>query len=253
MDTHQAKFRFYEELNDFLPGYRKKVEFLFTFTGNPTVKDAIETIGVPHVEVDLILVDGRSVNFMYRIKDQDRISVYPVFESLDISEVQRLRASPLRDPRFILDVHLGRLAKYMRLCGFDTRYEKDLSDREIVNISLSEKRAILTRDRGLLKTKEVTHGHWIRESKPTEQLREVIQVFNLNNSFHPFSRCLECNGVLVEVQMEDIDNMLPERTREYYRNFRKCPVCNRVYWEGSHYERMKKFVENVIAASVKTM
>jgi hypothetical protein len=249
-EIYQAQFRFYEELNDFLPGYRRKVEFPYTFTGNPTVKDAIESIGVPHVEVDLILVNSKAVDFMYRIKDQDKISVYPVFEILDISEVQRLRAKPLRDPAFILDVHLGRLAKYLRLCGLDTRYEKDLTDREIVNISLSQNRAILTRDRGLLKTKEVTHGHWIRTSKPTEQLKEVLRSFDLLNSYHPFSRCLECNGVLVEVEKEEIDYMLPARTREYYRNFRKCPVCNRVYWEGSHYERMKKFLDNILGTSV---
>ena len=246
MEKHQILFRFYEELNDFLPGSRKKVQFPYTFNGNPSVKDAIESMGVPHVEVDMILVNGIPVGFNYKIKNGDVISVYPVFESLNIGEVQRLRSNPLRIPKFILDVHLGRLAKYMRLCGLDTSYEEDLTDREIVNISVSQKRIILTRDRGLLKAKEVTHGHWIRSSKPVEQLNEVVRSFDLKSSFHPFTRCLECNGVLIAVPREEIDSRLPERTKKYFTEFRRCPGCNRIYWEGSHYERMKKFLNNIL-------
>jgi uncharacterized protein with PIN domain len=242
MELNKALFRFYEELNDFLPGYRKQVEFPYTFTGNPAVKDAIESIGVPHVEIDLILVNSYSVDFMYRIRDQDRISVYPVFESLDISEVQRLRPTPLRKPKFVLDVHLGRLAKYMRLCGLDTLYEQGLTDREIVIISLAQKRSILTRDKGLLKSREVTHGRWIRNTRPDEQLMEVIEAFDLKGRIDPFSRCLECNELLDEVRKEEISGKLPARTREYFRRFRQCPACKRIYWEGSHYERMKKFI-----------
>ncbi len=246
METHQAFFRFYEELNDFLPGYRKMAEFPYPFTGNPSVKDAIESIGVPHVEVDLILADGKSVGFAYKLRNNERISVYPVFETLDISDVQRLRASPLRDPKFILDVHLGRLAKYIRLCGFDGRYEKDLTDREIVAISLSQERIILTRDRGLLKAKNITHGLWIRSGKPVEQLREVMKRLDLVNKLQPFTRCMECNGEIVSIASEEIKQQLPERTKEFYMDFRRCTLCGRIYWEGSHFERMKKFLDNVI-------
>ncbi len=250
MEMHQVLFRFYEELNDFLPGNRRKAEFSYEYSGNPSVKDAIESLGVPHSEVDLILVNAEPVDFTYKVRSGDRISVYPVFESFDIKDVQHLRAVPLRTPKFILDVHLGRLAKYMRLCGFDTSYERDLTDREIVNISVSQKRIILTRDKGLLKTREVTHGHWMRKTRPVEQLEEVIRNFELKNFMKPFSRCLECNGVLVEVSKDEIDSKLPERTREYYTEFRRCPGCGRIYWEGSHYERMKKFLENVSGSKV---
>ena len=250
MEKRQVLFRFYEELNDFLPGNRKKVRFPYTFNGNPSVKDAIESMGVPHVEVDMILVNGISVGFNYKIRNGDEISVYPVFESLDIIDVQRLRPGPLRIPRFILDVHLGRLAKYMRLCGLDTSYEEALTDREIVNISVLQKRIILTRDRALLKAKDVTHGHWIRSSKPVEQLKEVVNSFDLKSSFHPFARCLECNGVLIVVPREEVDNRLPERTKKYFTEFWRCPECNRIYWEGSHYERMKKFLKSVLEFSV---
>lgn len=246
MEKNQVLFRFYEELNDFLPGYRKNVEFTYTYSGNPSVKDAIESLGVPHVEVDLILVNGESVDFSHKIRDKDRISVYPVFESLDIKNVQRLRAKPLRNPKFILDVHLGRLAKYMRLCGFDTDYEKNLTDSEIVRISVSRKSTILTRDKGLLKAKEVTHGHWVRSARPVDQLKEVLRCFDLKNSLKPFTRCLECNAVLTGASKEEVNSMLPARTREYFTEFRRCPVCGRIYWEGSHYERMKKFLNNII-------
>ncbi len=250
MATHQVFFRFYEELNDFLPVPKRKGEFPYSYTGNPSVKDAVESLGVPHVEVDMILVNGDSVDFKYKLRDGDRISVYPVFEIFDVKDVQRLRSAPLRDPKFILDVHLGRLAKYMRLCGLDTSYEKDLTDREIVSISVTHKRAILTRDKGLLKAREVTHGHWMRSSNPVEQLTEVIRHFDLKSSLRPFTRCLECNGILTEVSKVEVNSMLPERTREYYTEFRRCRGCGRIYWEGSHYERMKKFLGNIIDSSV---
>ena len=121
---NRAHFRFYEELNEFLPHHKRKTEFVYHFHGAPSVKDAVEAIGVPHVEVDIILVNGISVSFSRKLSDGDRISVYPVFESFDVSAVTHLRARPLREPRFILDVHLGRLAKYLRLCGFDTLFSR---------------------------------------------------------------------------------------------------------------------------------
>jgi uncharacterized protein with PIN domain len=238
-------FRFYEELNDFLPSRKKKITFEYPFSRNQSVKDAVEALGVPHVEVDMILVNGNPVDFTYKLKNEDQISVYPVFETLDISKVSPLRKKPLRDPKFILDVHLGRLAKYMRLCGLDTLYYKHLADPEIVKISVKEYRIIITRDRNLLKNKAVTHGYWIRSLLPAEQFKEVLQRFDLKRIIKPFTRCLECNGVLTDVKKEDIiDHLLP-KTKEYYSEFKKCPVCGRIYWEGSHFQRMKGFFDEI--------
>lgn len=242
-----ALFRFYEELNDFLPSSKKKVPFLYSFTGNPSVKDAIEALGVPHVEVDLIIANGRSVDFSYKLKDEDNISVYPVFESIDIAGFTRLRRKPLRLTRFIADVHLGRLARNLRLCGFDTFFDQDLSDKEIMAISLSEKRIILTRDKGLLKNKEVTHGYWIRATNPDQQIREVIKRFDLKRSMNPFTRCLECNGILKNVEENEIASRLLPKTLQYYNEFRICPGCDRIYWNGSHYERMQKRITKLIS------
>ncbi len=161
-------FRFYEELNDFLPDEKQKVRFALYYIDRASVKDIIESLGAPHTEVDLILVNGKSVGFDYLINDGDDISVYPVFESLDITNVQHLRPKPLREPKFIADVHLGKLTDYLRMMGFDVLYKSDFDDKEIVNLSLTELRAILTRDRGILKRSEVTHGYWVRSTKINE-------------------------------------------------------------------------------------
>ncbi len=169
--------RFYEELNDFLPEKLRKIKFEKEFSGRQSVKDLIESTGVPHSEIDLILVNGISVDFNYLIKNDDEISVYPVFESFDISNITHLRSKLLRIPKFIADVHLGDLARYLRIIGIDTFYKNNISKNEIIKISLEEKRAILTKDRDLLKRNEITHGYWIRNSDTIEQVEEIIQRF----------------------------------------------------------------------------
>lgn len=242
---NHAWFRFYEELNDFLPSARKKLLFIHEFRDNPTVKDVVEALGVPHSEIDLILVNETSVNFSYRIKDGDHVSVYPLFESLDISGLQHLRDKPLRETKFILDVHLGRLSKYLRMLGLDTVFDNDYDDNTIIQRALHEKRIILTRDRILLKNRKVTHGYWVRSTDPVLQIKEIINRFDLKNSFNLFSRCLECNQILDNVSKESISEKIPPRTREYYDIFRICGGCGRIYWEGSHYEKMKKFAESL--------
>src|SRR3990172_9870927 len=162
-----ACFRFYEELNDFLTAEKRKRDNTVHFDQRNWVKDFIEAMGVPHTEVDLILVNGEPVDFSYIVLQNDRISVYPVFEPLDISPLNRLRPEPLRKPRFVLDTHLGKLARYLRLLGFDTLYDNHYTDAELTDISDSgEKRILLTRDKGLLKRKRITHGYFVRETNP---------------------------------------------------------------------------------------
>ena len=241
-----AYFRFYEELNDFLPVEKRKTLFQFEFKGNPSVKDAIESMGVPHVEVDLILVNSKSVDFSYKLMNNDSVSVYPVFESFNVSSVSHLREKPLRDLKFVADVHLGKLTKYLRLCGFDTFYRSDLSDNDIIEISTVDKRAILTRDRGLLKNKKITHGYWIRSQYPDEQLKEVFQHFDIKKPAALFTRCLECNGILHDIEKKEILGQLLPMTRRYYRKFKICNGCRRIYWNGSHYRSMKKEIQRSI-------
>lgn len=242
----QAYLRFYAELNDFLPPEKQQRPFSHTFELKPTVKDMIEAQHVPHAEVDLILVNGQSVDFDYHVQDGDRISIYPVFESFDVSPLIRLRPEPLRDPRFVLDVHLGRLATYLRMLGFDTRYRNDFSDDELAQISANERRILLTRDRGLLMRNIVTHGFCLTSTDPRQQLAEVVRRFDLFNLIKPFQRCLRCNQPLQPVDKADISERLLPKTRQYYDEFKYCRACDQVYWKGSHYRRMQQLIKNIL-------
>ncbi len=242
---HRALFRFYEELNDFLPPEKRKKAFIYSFNRHPSIKDPIEALGVPHTEVDLIIANGRSVGFDYKLCHADRISVYPVFESMDISPIVRLRKEPLRKSAFIVDVHLGKLARLLRLFGFDTRYGSN-DDTEIVRIAVQEKRIILTRDRRLLQRKEVTHGYCIRSSYPELQLKEVIERFDLYSQIKEFSRCTLCNEVVHPINRMDILHRLEPKTAACFNEFYFCPGCERIYWKGSHFKKLRKKIEAVI-------
>ena len=221
MRNNYAYFRFYASLNDFLPSNRKRQEFMYQVKGNPSIKDTIEALGVPHPEVELILANGQSVDFDYSLQDGDRFSVYPHFTSLSLGSLQLLR-SPLRSTRFVLDVHLGKLATYLRLLGFDTWYRYDCDDVELAAISDSEQRILLTRDRGLLKRSIVTYGYWVRATEPRQQSREILQRFALWAKIQPFQRCLRCNGDLVSVELDEVADHLPAKTRQYYDEFFLC-------------------------------
>ncbi len=241
-------FRFYEELNDFLPESKRKVTFEHQFTDRVSVKDMIESLGVPHTEIDLILANGNSVGFNYIVKENDRISVYPVFESMDISGLQHLRAEPLRNPKFILDVHLGKLAKLMRLAGFDTLYDNNLNDEMITRISLNGNRTILTRDTGLLKRKEITHGYFVRNIKAEKQLEEVINRFHLGKNIKPFTRCLLCNSPLEKISKEKIINRIPPKVKAFHNEFVICNKCDKIYWKGTHYEKMLEILQPFLSS-----
>lgn len=241
----QAYFRFYAELNDFLLPPRRMLEFVQPFDGRRSIKDMIESLGVPHTEVDLILVNGRTVDFSYLVADEDRISVYPVFESLDITPLLRLRPEPLRRPCFVLDQHLGRLAAYLRLLGFDTLYRNDYHDDELAATAAGDGRILLTRDRGLLKRKTVTRGYCIRSTASREQVREVVRRFDLAAAIRPFTRCVHCNGLLVDVAKAEISTRLLPRTREEYQEFRICTGCGQIYWRGSHHRWLDPFIQSL--------
>lgn len=243
-----AEFRFYAELNDFLPPDRQGKTFPWVFNGSPSVKDVIEAIGVPHPAIDVILVNGLSVDFNYRLRPGDRVSVYPMFEGLDITPVIRLREKPLRRTAFICDVHLGRLSRLLRMLGFDTLYRNDYGDPEIIRIALQERRIILTRDRGILKNTLVTHGYWLRKQVPAEQAREVLSRFDLYRQIEPFARCISCNGLIEEVPKEDVSDRLPPRTKIDFNEFHRCTGCGKVYWRGSHYQAMSGLIRRLTAA-----
>lgn len=245
--VHRAYFRFYAELNDHLSVDERFKTFEKSFYVPGSVMDMIESFGVPHPEVELVLVNGQSVDFEYMVQPGDRISVYPMFESVDIGPELRVRKQPLRDTKFVLDVHLGKLAAYLRMLGFDTLYRSCFSDPELVRISSQEKRILLTRDRGLLKHASVTHGYWLRNTDSRKQAEEVVQRFDLVRRIQPFTRCMACNGLLSPVAKSEIAALVPKRIGELHDEFRQCEACGRVYWEGSHHCRMVKFIQQLVA------
>jgi uncharacterized protein with PIN domain len=242
--AHRAWVRCYAELNDFLPRDQRFAEIPIDFDVAPSVKDVIERVGVPHPEVDLVVVDGESVDFGYHVRDGDRISVYPRFEAIDIAPIVKVRPAPLRVTRFLLDGHLGRLARYLRLAGFDTVYVAHRADAALARASSDENRILLTRDRGLLKRREILHGYLVRAHDPQTQFVEVLRRFDLGDRLAPFTRCLACNGRLHDATDAEVGERVPVPVRRRYCRFRACADCGRVYWEGTHYARLTRLVED---------
>lgn len=239
----QVLLRFYEELNDFLPEKLRKVEFTHPFEGRRSSKDVVESLGVPHTEIEVILVNGESVGFDHIVEDGDRVSVYPMFEALDVTPLLRLRERPLRDPRFALDVPLGTLTRYLRLCGFDCWYRNDADDELIASVAVAQKRVLVTRDRVLLKRRVITRGYFVRAHRPREQLLEVCSRLDLAALIRPFTLCIRCNGALRTVEKVQVLDRLEPLTRLYFDEFHECVSCGRVYWRGSHVRRMESLID----------
>jgi hypothetical protein len=240
-----VEVRFFEELNDFLPPQRRKRRYRVAFQSGDTVKAIVESQGVPHTEVDLITVNGESVSFSYQVRPEDQISVYPMFEALDISPVARLRERPLRTTRFLLDVHLGKLARLLRMLGFDARYDEPFDHASLAERSVREHRILLSRDRGLLKRRIVTHGYCVRSLEPLDQAAEVLRRFDLQRQVTPFSRCIDCNRPLEDVEQPDAER-LPPGVRHSCADFCRCPSCGKVYWKGTHWDSMRETVDEIL-------
>jgi len=229
MNMHKTStFRFYEELNDFLAPVLRKCSFEHQFDGTPSVKDRIESLGVPHTEVDLVLVDGRAAAFSHRLRGGERVAVYPMFECFDIGELTAQPNRPLREVRFVLDVHLGRLAAYLRLLGFDCLYRRDLDDAEIIAIAREYRRIILSRDIGLLKNRRVTHGAFVHATDSVRQLREILDRFQIQNDVDFFSRCMNCNASIESIGRDELEaGAVPGDVHARFERFGRCTAANR--------------------------
>lgn len=232
--------RYYQELNFFIKPSNRGKDIIIPIYPQQSIKDLIESMGVPHTEVDLILINGISVDFSYIVKNEDRVSVYPVFESFNIEQVTKLRPEPLRCLNFILDVHLGKLTKDLRMLGFDSLYRNDYRDSEIAEISHNEGRIVLTRDRGLLKRSIITRGYYLKSDNPKVQIKEVVNRFDLIPLCKPLTRCIRCNGILKHITKEEVLGELEPKTKKYFHEFYRCKSCMKIYWRGSHYEHMLK-------------
>ncbi len=241
-------FRFYEALNDFLAPGRRRQEFTVPCARRATTKHMIEALGVPHTEVELILVNGESVGFDRILEDGDRVAAYPRFEAMDVTPILKVRALPLRDARFVADAHLGGLAHMLRMLGFDTLYDNHYDDDAIVAVAARDGRIVLTRDRELLKRRAVTHGCYVHALKSEAQLREIVERLDLARRARPFTLCLHCNLPLRRVDKTSVLDRLPPKVREYYERFSTCDACGRVYWEGSHWRDMRSMLNKVLSS-----
>ena len=242
--------RCYAELNDYLPAEQRFTDYQLQVSKGAGLKTIVEDLGIPFARVDMALVNGESVESSYVPNDSDRISVYPVFESFDISPIARIRAQPLRITKFVLDVHLGKLAYYLRMLGFDSVYRNDFADAELLGSSLNEGRILLSKDRTLLADERLQRCYRVREKHPREQVIEVVERFDLFRTCSPLARCIRCNVLLEPARKQDVLENLPPRVAIAFEEFRRCPACKRVYWKGSHYERMMTFVQGILNAQI---
>lgn len=243
---HTAYFKFHDALNFFLPRSQKNKVVEHGFDWRASIKDMIESLGVPHPEIERLVVNDIPVDFDYIVQPDDHVQAYPYVASVDNGETLALRPSFPGKPSFILDQHLGRLAAYLRMMGFDTLYRNDYHDEELAQVSHDETRILLTRDVGLLKRSLVIYGYYVRETNRHQQLAEITQRYQLRDIVQPFKHCMKCNGVLETVPKDSIIDQLPEDTAQFYQEFHRCAVCSRVYWKGPHYQRMQALMDQVI-------
>lgn len=237
-----ATFRFYAGLNDFLPPDRRQRSLTRRCDDRPAVKDPIEALGVPHPEVGLVLINGHPVGFDHPVAAGDRVAVYPEFSTLVPDPSGHLRPPP--PDAFILDVHLGRLVRRLRLLGIDCAYANDLDDHQIARRAAAERRVVLTRDRKLLCFGAITHGAWLRATDPEQQVDEVLARFA--PPLHPFSRCIVCNGRLVPAAADEIAARVPADVRAAGAPCSRCDDCGRIYWPGSHHARLQARVRRYL-------
>lgn len=241
----QIQICFYGELNDFLSSERQQIQFFHTVKERTAIKDVIEALGIPHPEVDYIIVNRNPVNFSYLIQGEEQIEVYPISARNQFPNGLHLIPITPAETCFILDVHLGKLANSLRMLGFDTLYRNDYDDEELAKISASEQRILLTRDKGLLMRSLVNLGYYVRNTNPEQQLTEILQRYHLLPLINPLKRCIRCNGLLEPVEKNAILNQIPPLVQEQVQDFHRCRDCSQIYWQGSHYKRMQEFIQNL--------
>lgn len=246
--THTAYIQFHGRLNYFLANRTNGTGWIHHhFEWRTSIKDMLESIGPPHPEMELLVVNGQSVDFDTIVEPDDRIEVYDNISSTRVSKPVALRPAYSGRPRFVLDTHLGRLAHYLRMFGFDTLYRNDYLDEELAEVSHKQSRILLTRDIGLLKRSLVVYGYYVRDTDPKQQIAEVIQRYTLNDRVALFRHCSRCNGRLNAINKADIHDELPGKTLEYYNEFHRCSGCGQIYWKGSHFDRLQSFLTGVLA------
>jgi uncharacterized protein with PIN domain len=239
----KVRLRFHGDLNVFLRSRARDAVVERPLAEKTSIKDIIESCGVPHPEVDLILIDDQPVGFGHTVDNDAMVEVFPVEKRGTVYTDKRLQAIGIS--RFVADGHLGRLTRNLRLLGFDVAYPKDADDRQLLEVMTNENRALLTRDRRLLMHGIVQHGYYPRSQNADEQTIEILRRFDLSELIAPFTRCLRCNAPLEEAAKADVIDKLEPLTKIYYDQFRRCPDCKQIYWPGSHFPKLQKRIEEI--------
>jgi len=223
-------------------GFRGSSLVRYELERRASIKDIIESLGIPHPEVGGLKAQGREISFAYLPEPGEEIEVLPLPVPVDVRRPTLLRPSPLDAIRFQVDINVGKLAALLRMAGLDTAYEPDLADVALADTAAREGRILLSRDTTLMKRKQVEFGHLVRAQEPGAQLAEVVRLYGLADSLQPFSRCLRCNTPLEPVAKEAILDRLLPLTRKYYDSFQQCTQCDKIYWPGSHRDRMEEYL-----------
>jgi uncharacterized protein with PIN domain len=240
---NHVRFHFEVQFDIFLSPEKRGGEFDYAFTGNPSLKHLIEAMRVPHTEIGEVKINGEWKSLAEWTQDGDIIKIYPITNGITGTAISHPREADNNPLRFILDNHLGKLASYLRMLGFDALYRNDFQDDELAELAIQQERILLTRDRGLLMRRAIVSGCLIRSMLPEEQVVEVLQRYQLSDQGQPFQRCLRCNDLLLPVDKAFILDRLEPLTRRYFDEFRQCQGCQQIYWKGSHYERMLNLID----------
>ncbi|MYR45640.1 Mut7-C RNAse domain-containing protein [Streptomyces sp. SID5910] len=237
MNGPEIHVEFAPGLRLFVPRARPTGTARAATDGVSTLGHLVESLGVPLTEVGTLLVDGREVPPGHVPTGGESVTVRAV------EHPQRVPGAPLR---FLLDVHLGTLARRLRLLGVDTAYEStDLGDPALAALSAAEQRVMLSRDRGLLRRRELWAGAYVYSTRPDEQLTDVLDRFR--PELRPWTRCTACNGLLKRATKEEVADQLKGGTERSYDVFAQCTACGRAYWKGAHHEQLEAIVERALA------
>ena len=236
----QLIIKFSESFIFFNRRLQHSLQIIYPICRRSSVKDIIESLGIPHTEIGAIKINGKEINFGFIPRQSCRIEVYPIAFPFDVTKFSILRPDPLKSLRFIVDVNVGKLASLLRMTGMDTAYDTEFTDGEIACKAEKEGRVVLSKDIALLKRKKIHYARYVRAIHPDEQLKEVVDFFGIQSKLSLLSRCIRCNTELVSVDKNDILNRLEPKTEKYFHHFKLCKTCNRIFWKGSHHESMEK-------------
>ena len=237
--------QFERQFDFFLTKNRQGRRFEHFLNRRASVKDIIESLGVPHTEVGHLNFNDHEIDFTYIPLLQGVLDVHAISPPFTVLSPSALRPGPFGSIKFIADVNVIRLGRFLILLGFDVSYSSSYSDQEIADIAEIQSRIVLTRDTDLLKRRKIIFAKRIRADLPYDQLCETISFFGLEKLISFFSRCTACNIKLVTIAKKEVMHLLEPKTKRYFHTFFQCPQCKNVFWRGSHYDNIKKKISSL--------